>query len=146
MKKKYEEQIKGKKRNEELLNISNNEKQTFNNRIRELETSINLKNNELNNLKLRINNNNPASNINLDAQIIAVNFITQSRDINRPMACRKTDIISTLEQKLYNEYPQYRDKKTFLTANGKPVQRFKSVDENKIKDGNSILVNIYENE
>ena len=146
MKKKYEEQIKGKKRNEELLNISNNEKQTLNNRIRELETSINLKNNELNNLKLRINNNNPASNINLDAQIIAVNFITQSRDINRPMACRKTDIISTLEQKLYNEYPQYRDKKTFLTANGKPVQRFKSVDENKIKDGNSILVNIYENE
>ena len=137
----------GKKRNEELINSLINEKQTLNNRIRELENLITLKNNELNNLRTRLNNNNnPILNINPGEQIIAINFESINQDIRKPMACKNTDIISRLEEKLYNDYPQYKDKNTFLTVNGKIVKRFKTVDENEIIDGNSIIVNIYDDE
>ena len=60
------------------------------------------------------------------------------------MACKNTDIISRLEEKLYNEYPNYKDYNTYLTVNGNVVKRFKSLEENGIKDGNIILVGIYE--
>ena len=48
-----------------------------------------------------------------------------------------------LEEKLYNEYPKYKDYNTFLTINGKIIKRFKNLDENEIMNGDSIIVNIY---
>ena len=43
---------------------------------------------------------------NIMEQIIAVNFISTDQNINYPLACKKTDIFSNLEKKLYNEYPE----------------------------------------
>ena len=60
------------------------------------------------------------------------------------MACKNTDIIARLEEKLYNEYPKYKDYNTYLTVNGNVIKRFKTLDENGIKNGNSIIVNIYD--
>ena len=34
--------------------------------------------------------------------VIAVNFISLSLNINYPMACKKTDIFSKIEEKLYH--------------------------------------------
>ena len=45
---------------------------------------------------------------------------------------------------LYNEYPKYKDYNTFLTVNGNLIKRFKTIEDNEIKKGNVIMVNIYE--
>ena len=133
--------------NEELINSLNNEKKSLNNRIKEIENLINSKNNELNNLRARLNNNNNTIlNINPGEQIIAVNFVSLSQDIHKPIACKNTDIVSRLEEKLYNEYNEYKEKNTYLTVNGKMVKRFKTVEENGIKDGNTLIVNIFDDE
>ena len=62
------------------------------------------------------------------------------------MPCKNTDIISRLEEKLYNEYPKYKDYNTYLTVNGNILKRFKSLNENGIKNGSTIIVNIYDEE
>ena len=103
-----------------------------------------MKDKELNNLKEKlITNDDSLSHIKPGEKIIAVNF-SLNKEIQKPMACKNTDIISRLEEKLYNEYPQYKEYNTYLTVNGNLIKRFKTLDENGIKDGNIILVNRYD--
>jgi hypothetical protein len=61
-----------------------------------------------------------------------------------PMACKNTDTIARLEEKVYNEYPKYKDCNTYLTVNGNVIKRFKTLDENGIKNYNSIIVHTYD--
>ena len=149
-----------KKNNKDLLNELNKEKNKVkelndkikllgdNNdyikRINELEKIINIKNNELNNLKSKLNNDNSIDSINPGERIIAISFVSSSQDFHLPMPCKNTEIIARLEEKLYNEYPKYKDCHTYLTVNGTVIKRFKTIDENGIKNGNTIIVNIYD--
>ena len=61
------------------------------------------------------------------------------------MACKNTTLISRLKEKLYNDYPKYKDFPTYLTVNEMIIKRFKTLEENGVKNGNSIMVNIYDN-
>ena len=73
--------------------------------------------------------------------IIAVNFISLNYNINYPMACKKTDIFSKIEKKLYHEFPILKSKQIFFVANGKTIDRSLTFEQNKIKSGNTILIN-----
>ena len=74
-------------------------------------------------------------------EIIAVNFISLNYNINYPMACKKTDIFSKIEEKLYREFPELKSKKIYFIANGIVVDRSSTFEKNKIKSGNTILIN-----
>ena len=113
-------------------------------RINELEKLINEKDKELKNLKSKIEKNDLVTMINPGEKVMAVNFISSENDINCPMPCKNTTLVSRLEEKLYNDYPRYKDFPTYLTVNGTIVSRFKTLEENGIKNGNSILVNKYD--
>ena len=103
------------------------------------------KNSEINNLRNNlINNNNIITSINPGEKIFAVSFTSINQDIHRAMACKNTDTFARIEEKIYNEYPKYKDYNTYLTVNGNTIKRFKTFDENKIKDGDTIIVNIYD--
>jgi len=73
--------------------------------------------------------------------IIAVNFISLNYNINYPMACKKTDIFSKIEKKLYNEFPILKSKQIYFVANGNSIDRSLTFEQNKIKSGNTILIN-----
>ena len=60
------------------------------------------------------------------------------------MICNKKESISRLEEELYNEYPKYKEFNTYLTCKGVVLKRFKTVEENNIKKGDAIIVNIME--
>ena len=47
----------------------------------------------------------------------------------------KKNTFAEIEEKLYKQYPQYRETNNTFLANGKPVLRFKTIDENKIGNG-----------
>ena len=79
-----------------------------------------------------------------DEKPFAVNFLSMDQKIHYPISCKSSDLISRLEEEIYNEYEEYKDYNTFLTVNGNLVKRFRTVGENKIKKGDAILVNIYE--
>ena len=73
--------------------------------------------------------------------IMAVNFVSLNQNINYPMACRKTDIFEKIEEKLYCEFPELKSKKISFMANGKVVDKSSTFEENKIKNGNTIMIN-----
>ena len=75
---------------------------------------------------------------------MAIQFISTDSKVNLPLPCKNTDIFVRLEEQLYNEYPEYKDVNTFFTINGNTIKRFKTLDENNIKNTNVILLNIYD--
>lgn len=76
---------------------------------------------------------------------MAVNFISLNQNITYPIACRKTDIFANIEEKLYREYPILKSKKLYFIVNGNVVNKSLTLEQNKIKNGNSILINEIEN-
>ena len=110
--------------------------------IKKLQNNLNEKEQELYQLK---NNLNTQLKTNTEKKWgFAISFRSNAQDINYPMVCNEKDIISRLEEELYNEFPQYKDYNTYLTCNGIILKRFKTIGENNIKKGDAILVNIYE--
>ena len=73
--------------------------------------------------------------------IIAVNFVNLSLNIQYPMACKKTDVFSKVEKKLYQEFPELKNKNYYFVANGKVIDKSLTFEQNKIKSGNTILIN-----
>ena len=58
--------------------------------------------------------------------------------------CQKDERVVRIEEKLYDEYPEFKDLNTYFTVNGRTVKRFRSMLENNIRDNDKILLNIYE--
>jgi len=143
--KKLNEQIRNYKKNRQDLNekLSGNNS-IDNNKILELEKIIATKTDEINVLKSKLNDSN-IDNIQPGEKIIAIGFISSDQTIQnffRP--CKDSDLFVRLEEKLYDEYPKYKDVETYFLVNGKKVLRFKSMKENNIKNGQVIMLNIVE--
>ena len=74
-------------------------------------------------------------------EIIAINFISLNYNINYPMACSKKDIFAKIENKLYNEFPELKTKKLYFIVSGNIVNKSYTFEQNKIKSGDTILIN-----
>ena len=91
---------------------------------------------ELNNLKSQLNNNinNISNNVNFN-DIMVVNFISSDQIVHYAAKCLKTNTFAEVEEKLYKQYPQYRETNNNFFANGTQILRFKTIAENKIGEG-----------
>ena len=101
-----------------------------------LKYQLNLKDNEIINLKNMIQNNNlfrPKYDIN---DIMVINFV--STDIHYGIKCLPNDIFAEVEEKLYKKFDDLRDTNNMFTVNARPILRFKKLSENNIKDGDLI--------
>ena len=119
---------------EELQNKLNN----YNNTINNYNNIINQKDIELNNLRTQLNNlnNNMNNNININMNdIMSVNFISMDQNVHFSVGCLKTNTFAEVEEKLYKQYPEYRETNNNFIANGAQVLRFKTIAENKIGNG-----------
>ena len=129
----------------DLQNKLNNYNTTINNyktQINNLQSIIIQKDLELNNLRNQLNNNNSnnvnnlPNNFNVDYnEMMCINFISTDQNIHYAVPCIKTDIFAHIEEKLYKEYPQYKETNNNFIANGATVLRFKTIAENKIVNG-----------
>ena len=121
-------------------NIRNDNNQGGNiyNNIISLESMKNARN-----LTININNNNPESKSerNLKDEVMAINFTSVDQTINYCIPCKKSDKFYIIENKLYEEYPQYKNKQVYFTGNGILIDKNKTLEENKIKSGDMIIVN-----
>ena len=109
-----------------------------------LNNQISNKITELNNLKNKIsnNNNNDLINaINPGEKIIAAQFISTDQKITYAIPCKNTTPFVRVEEKLYEEYPEYKETENHFIHNGTVIKRFKTVEENHIKNGKPIILN-----
>ena len=110
------------------------------NQINILQNIINQKNFELNNLRAQLNNNNLVPNPIVQNKIyvnemMCVNFISMDQNVHYAVPCVKTNTFAEVEEKLYQQYPRYRETNNNFIANGILVLRFKTIAENKIGNG-----------
>ena len=60
------------------------------------------------------------------------------------MVCRTKDLFVRLEERLYQDFPKYRNVETFFMVNTNRILRFKTLEENKIKSNDIISLFIVE--
>ena len=109
--------------------------------IKNLKNQLDLKEKEINQMKLKIKNNNKKINlVNLDDKMV-INFQSNNPQISQGIKCLETDTFAEVEEKLYKIYDELRNTNNMFTANGGPVLRFKTLKENNIKDGDKVLLN-----
>ena len=113
------------------------------NTIQLLNNQIKQKIDELNNLKNKINiNDDDLVNIlNPGEKVISTLFISSDQKIMYSIACKNTTPFVKVEEKLYEEYPEYKETDNYFLYNGNRIRRFKTVGENNIKSGKPIILN-----
>jgi hypothetical protein len=77
-------------------------------------------------------------------KVIAITFQTFDQKVNKSFACKNTDIFVDLEKELYDEYYEFKDIETISICNRRKVYRFKTLEENGIKNSDTIF--IYKND
>ena len=150
-----------KKRNKFLFDENNNLKNTINNLknenyyLTQYQEKNKLLQEELNRTKSEIQNlmagnfQNKSEEYYLvptlkpGEKIIAINFVSMGiQDIgNFNLICKNTDLFIRLEERLYNEFPRFKNYDTFFEVKGKRIKRFKTIKENKIE--NNDIINIF---
>jgi len=108
----------------------------------DLQKIINMKNDEINKLKSRLNENS-IDNIQPGEKILAICFTNCDQKINNfALPCKDSELFVRVEEKLYDEYSEYKEKETYFMADGNKIKRFKTLKENNIKSGSIIMLNI----
>ena len=76
-------------------------------------------------------------------KIIGVNFVSMGiNDIGHySLVCKTRDLFVNLEERLYNDFPQFKNYETYFEVNGKRIKRFQTLEQNKIK--NKDIINVF---
>ena len=130
--------------NQELKNQINSIKNIDNIQINNLKNDIIIKNNEIAQLKKQIENinlnnnrNNILININ-DIKIVTIKSTDERIFYTTP--CTGKETFAEIEEKLYKEYPEYRETNNSFFVDGHDILRFKTINDNKIDTGKQILL------
>ena len=105
-----------------------------------MEGKINTFNNPINDSE---QNNGDIGGGSENDKIISVLFMTQGNQdiINYAMACRTTDKFASLEERLYKDFPKYRNVDKIFMVNANRIFSDKTVEENNIK--NNDIINLF---
>ena len=143
-----EENNKLKKLIEQLKEDNLKKVQTLEKENNEQKEKINSLEKEIQNIMIQNNNLNENIIISKSSgeKIISINFMTMGNQdiINYSMPCKTTDLFVRLEEKLYNDFPKYKNYEVYFEVNTRRIKRFQTVEENKIKSNDLISIFIIE--
>ena len=96
---------------------------------------LGLKDKEIHDLKVKIGNKK--TKVNLE-DVLVIYFKPIDSSFYEGIKCLKTETFAEVEEKLCQKRNELRNTNNMFTANTLPVLRFKTIDENNIKDGEVI--------
>ena len=127
------------------VNLSlNNNNTNLNNEINKLRkqneilfNQISIKDNEINNMKLKLENNYVSQSKVSKKDFMVINFVTgDGKIMNCGIGCLPDETFAEVEEKLYKIYDEYRNTNSnYFLYEGRTILRFKKIRENKIKNG-----------
>ena len=103
-----------------------------------LKSQLNLKTNEINQLKLKIQNNIKEDELVNINDIMVINFISTDNSVHCGIKCLPTYTFAKVEEKLYNFYDNLRNTNNSFIVKGSSILRFKTIKENNIHDGDIV--------
>ena len=102
------------------------------NKINNLQNIIKEKEKEINDLRIKT-----GKYVDFN-KIMVINFMSQDQNVNFGIKCLETNTFAEVEEKLYQEYENYRETNNSFVCKGSPILRFKTILENNIKNGDKI--------
>ena len=73
-------------------------------------------------------------------RFLSITIVSTDQSLYYSIPCKSTDPFYKVENKLYQEYPQYREKDCFFLNRGQKINRNKTMDENHIKNGDLVMI------
>ena len=132
------------KANETIFNLNNfiQNNQRNNNIITDINNMIKIKDKEIYDLKMQLQQNNLIKNDKLVnyKDILVVHFISTNQKINSAIKCFKTETFAEVEERLYQKFPEFRETNNNFLYHGKMISRFKNMSENSFQDGEKIML------
>ena len=136
-----EQKIKIKDLEDQLNN--NKENKNIEKMTQSYQNQLRLKDKEIEELKIELDNikkeNNKGRLIH-ESEMVAIFFTSMDQKINFAIPCLKSSTFAEVEEKLYKEYPEYRETNNSFLANGNQILRFKTIEENKIGTGIPVIL------
>jgi len=73
-------------------------------------------------------------------KLISIIFTSSDQNMYYSLICKNTQKFIEIEKKLYNDYPEYYESNNYFLINGNRVDEVKSLDENKIRNNDIIIL------
>ena len=73
-------------------------------------------------------------------KLLSVIFTSSDQNMFYSIICKNTQKFIELEKKLYNDYPEYSKSNNYFMINGNRVDKTKSLDGNKIRNNDVIIL------
>lgn len=140
----FEKEINNRKLLEKIKELENNKKTTgnvssLNEKIIDLYDELKIKDQKIEKLEKALKRYPIELSENEKLMSIIINSSDQK--IQHSIICKNTDKFIKLEGILYNEYPEYEELSNYFLSNGKKISKFKTLEENQIK--NSDIITLY---
>ena len=116
-------------------NLNNEKDEALVSLVKKLE----IKDNEIKNLK-----SNKSLNLQPGEELLPIIFVSADQKIHYAFICKNTDKFSVIESKLYDIYPDYLESDNYFCVHGNKINRFKTIEQNKIKYSDIIMVIPYD--
>ena len=133
----------------EKINYLNNQINILNDKIKLLDQNLIEKNLEIQKLisQNNLNYNYEITSINPGEKIMALNFVSIGVQVinNYNLICKNTDLFVKLEERLYEDFPQFKEYDTYFEVKTRRIKRFKTLKDNNIKTNDVINVFIIDN-
>ena len=118
--------------NEKLKNLNNSLNRSINkDKINELYEEIRIKDKIISSFPVKLSE---------DEKLLSVIFVSVDQKIHYSTICKNTDKFSKIENLLYDAYPEYIETENNFFVNGNKVNKYKSLENNKIKNNDIIIL------
>ena len=74
-------------------------------------------------------------------KLLSITFESTNQQIHDSLICKNTDEFHKIEGKLYEKYPEFSENQNFFMANGKIINKYKTLEQNGIKNSDVIVLN-----
>ena len=98
---------------------------------------------EINDLKLKLSKYEYDVEVNMHDMIV-INFNSEDGRMRYAMQCLKTETFAQVEEKLYKIYEEYKNTNNKFISNGRNILRFKTVEENNIRNEDTVQLQVNE--
>lgn len=139
----FEKEINNRKLLKKIKELENNKKTTgnvssLNEKIINLYDELKIKDQKIEKLEKALKRYPIELSENEKLMSIIINSSDQK--IQHSIICKNTDKFIKIEAILYKEYPEYEELSNYFLSNGKKISKFKTLEENKIKNSDIITL------